>query len=510
MALDKLAHGSVGVALITEREAELLLQNQEVMSEGALAAVVVGANLPAAGRFEVQQLEVPCRNQQDVRILVRAQMINLGNQKVKLAGENSIVTVQELDAAVLACEMVQKEISEWDEVAENPLKYLRRKIPSLDEAIFASWSRRCFIGAKPTPDARAAETVFIMLRIKKQFKEAVLKYVAQGIYFSPRTEDNHPDNSYKVVWFPDTPREDILVKANTEPSAMGLVRNRTGYGIRVKSAEFSKLKQKWIPSWKPLADTPYDLKIQKHFDLQNMPVCCSKAEVQKFINDIGWQALVIKQVQPKAWLVGAEQAPANLVHLASHGTVLISEKTYKGKGKSGGKGKTRMQSREATPWLVATPSMMGQPRALSTMPPAMQVDGENGPSELEDRLQKKIEQIQREQQSSYATLKEDFEGFKKEMAASSKRQEATNLELRSSVQTLADGFTAQLAQQTSAITAALTAQRSDITKDVTMVQKSFKEELMGEVRAQIGTMRKRTPSPSKGSDTSAEPKKPKQ
>ena len=121
--------------------------------------------------------------------------------------------------------------------------------------------------------------------------------------------------------------DDLVIKANSEPTAVGLVRSKGGLGIRVKTEDYIKAKQRWQPLWKPLPDTPYDLQISRYFDLQNMPVCCSKAEVQKFINDIGWQALVIKQVQPKAWLVGAEQAPANLVHLASHGTVLISEKT---------------------------------------------------------------------------------------------------------------------------------------------------------------------------------------
>ena len=419
--LDKISHGSVGVALISEREAELLVQNQEPMSHGGLAAIVVGSDLTTTGNFEMQQVEAPCRNHNNARILVRAQMINLGTQKIRLAGENSRVTVQELDAAVLACEMVHAEIPEWEEVADSPLKFLKKRIPTLEEAIFASWSKRCFVGSKPTMDAKSAETVFIMLRIKKQFKEAVLKFVSEGIYFSPRTEENHPDTAYKIVWFPETSRRDILVKANTEPSAMGLVRNRTGYGIRVKSAEFSKLKQKWIPSWKPLADTPYDLKIQQHYDLQNMPVCCSKAEVQKFLNDIGWQALAIKQTQPRAWLVGAEQPPASLIHLASHGTVLITERTNKGKGKSAGKGKARQMPKEATPWLVATSSLATSSTRTPVMqPPAMQVDADAANADIDDRIQKKFEQFQREQQSSYTTLKEDLDGFKKEMLASNK------------------------------------------------------------------------------------------
>ena len=86
-----------------------------------------------------------------------------------------------------------------------------------------------------------------------------------------------------------------------------------------------------------------------------------------------------------------------------------------------------------------------------------------------------------------------------------------NHDLRTSVQTLAGTLAAQLAQQTSTITAALTTQRTEISKDVLLVQQNFKEELMGEVKAQIGTMRKRTPSPSKdAAEAPGEAKKPKQ
>ncbi|CAE7413448.1 unnamed protein product [Symbiodinium sp. CCMP2592] len=450
-ALTKISHGSVGIALVTEREAELLLQNQETMSSGELAAIVVGSSFLNAGSFDMQQVEVPCRNAQDARILVRAQMINFGAKKVTLAGESSRIKVDELEAVVLACEMVQKEIPEWDEVADAPLKFLKSRIPTLEEALFATWGRRCFAAGKPTTDARAAQTMFVMLRIKKQYKEAILKSVCEGIYFSPRSEDGAPDHTYKVVWFQDKPLAEVLVKANTEPTAMGLVRNKTGFGIRVKASEFTKLKQKWVPAWKPLANTPYDLKIQKHFDLQNMPLCCSKAEVQKFINDIKWEALVIKQLHPRTWLVGAEQQPENLF--------------------------------------------------------AMQVDSDSTASDLEDRIQKKLDQLHKEQQSSYAMLKEDLDGFKKEVVATNQKQEKINNELATGISSITATITAQLMQHTASITSALDGHRADIAKDLTTSQASLKDELMVEVRSQIGTMRKRIPSPTK--EKEADGKKPK-
>ena len=503
--LTKISHGSVGVALVTEREAELLLQNQETMSDGELAAVVVGAKFQSTGNFHVTQVEVPCRNAQDARILVRAQMVNFGAKRLSLAGEASRIKVDELEAVVLACELVQKEIPQWDEVAEAPLKFLKSQIPSLEEALFATWGRRCFAAGKQVTDARVAETMFLMLRIKKQYKEAILRSMHEGVYFSPRTDDGTPDNTYKVIWFQDKSLAEVLVKANTEPTAMGLVRNRTGFGIRVRAAEFTKLKQKWVPAWKPLANTPYDLRIQKHFDLQNMPLCCSKAEVQKFINDIKWQALVIKQLHPRTWLVGAENQPDNLVHLASHGTVLITERTDKGKGKASGKGKSRATSKGANPWIVASSSVFMPDQHFTKPAPgtqiAMQVDNDAAASELEDRIQKKLDQFHKEQQSSYATLREDLDEFKKEVANTNQKQDKINNDLTAGINNLASTIASQLVQHTASITSALDGHRAEITKDISTSQASLKDELMVEVRQQIGTMRKRTPSPSKEKET---------
>ena len=383
-AITKITHGASGVALVTEREAELLLQNQEHMSEDELAALVIGTNFQMAGRFPIQEVEIPCRNQEDRRVLIKAQMINLGKKQISLHGEDKKIKVDELDGIILAAEIIKKEVPQWEDVVDGPLKYIKKQIPTLNEATFASWGRKFFLQGKPTQDAKNAESCFILLRIKRDYRDATLRVMIPGVYIAPRSADNGADPSFKVVWFADRPTSELAVLANSEPQAFGLVRSRSGYGIRVKADDYSRLKQKWQPSWQPLADTPYHLMMNMYFEVQNLPLSCSKVEVQKFLNQISWKSLAIRQVQPRTWLVGAEQAPSSYVHLAAHGTILITEKTAKGhaKGKTKGigKGKGKM-----APWIVA-----GTPASSSGQAPiarfsSMHADGDQSVQDLESR-----------------------------------------------------------------------------------------------------------------------------
>ena len=62
VAIDKVSHGTAGIALTTEREAELLLQNQSDTGTGE------------SGNFAISDVEVPCKAKDESRILVKAQL----------------------------------------------------------------------------------------------------------------------------------------------------------------------------------------------------------------------------------------------------------------------------------------------------------------------------------------------------------------------------------------------------------------------------------------------------
>ena len=85
------------------------------------------------------------------------------------------------------------------ELDSTVLKFLKKHIQHLEDMIITTWSRRLFQGSKPTMDPKKAETCFMMIRVKREAKDLILKAVHPGVYFSPKTEDGLPDPAYKVV-----------------------------------------------------------------------------------------------------------------------------------------------------------------------------------------------------------------------------------------------------------------------------------------------------------------------
>ena len=490
-SLDKITHGAKGIAIINEREAELLTQSQEFMSDHELAALVVGSRIQNPGRFTIKEVETPCRSKDNDRILVKAQLLNLGAKQISLQDEGSVLTVDEIDAIAVSCEAIHDEMEDWDVFYEGPVKYLKKHAQCLEQGLIGTWARKFFLKNKPTTDGKTAQSCYFLMRIKREMIESLLKMVIPGIYFSPKSDTGALDPDYKVIWFNDLPLPELALKANMEQQAYGIVRNKGGHGIRVKSCDFTKLKQKWQPTWKPMENTPYNLQVKMYYELQNMPLCCTKAEVQKFINQINWEALAMKQTKPRTWLVGTASKPDKLVHLAAHGTVLIAEKTNKGagKGKSEGKGAPA----KGRPWWVAGASttpldMLNKQGHQGQNQMAMDMDT----TDLEDRIQKKMDQMHQESMATTKLLRQDFMNFQKDVITKQKEQQGINERVQSSLQSLTTSLSQELTQ---CITTAMASQRAELANDMKTSQISLKEELMGEMRTQMGAMRKRTPSP---------------
>ena len=484
--LEKAAHGKTGVAIVTEQEAAMLMQ------------IAVGAQLQPAGPFTPTSIQFPGVCNDGTRILMKGQLINLGRKDIVLADAASKVLVAELDGVILACEIIKEDMSatEWSDVTEGTIRFLKKKIPPLENAIFANWAKKFFVNAKPTREAAEATSVFIMLRAKKEFLAATLKAACPGVYISPRTEDRTPVENCKVVWLSDRSLEEMRVLANSEPAAFGIVRSKSGYGIRVLASEYLKLRKKWIPGWIPEANTPYDLAVNQYFFLDNAPLSSGKAEIQCLLKELAWPAMAIRQTRPRQWLIGASQDPPKATILAEHGTMLISARPPKGKGKG--------KPQSSSSWLLAGASAKPPPLHLQgtfQMPGPMQVDAPATVAigEVEDRLQRKMDEFCNQQKAAQHMLKKDLVELQADVKSRFAQQEAKNAELRTGFQKLENSVATAMTNQLQMLTSSIQQSQAELIKQLTQSQESFKAELTSEVRSQIAVLRKRTPSPP-GSD----------
>ena len=248
-----------------------------------------------------------------------------------------------------------------------------------------------------------------------------------GVYISPPTEDR---TLFKVVWLADRTLDELRILANAEPSAFGLVRSRsgsaTGYGIRLTTAEYLRLRKTWIPSWIPEVNTPYDLAANLYFFLDKAPLSSGKAEIQSFLKELQWPALAIRQTKPRQWLIGASQQPPRITILVEHGTMLIRERSPKRKGKG--------KSQAPNSWLLAGARAKPAPQQaqLFVQPSvSMQVDtpSSSAMSEVEDRLQRRRDEFCQQQQAAQHMIKNDLAALQADVRNKFAQQEAKNAEL---------------------------------------------------------------------------------
>ena len=280
----------------------------------------------------------------------------LGEMIVKRVIPGQMVRPELIENQVVKITVYRDELpGQWSNLAAAPVKTLCQMIPALqlcegkrcgsdcpkthqpidekvDTILLEVWSRTF---AKPEGQRIAAEeaSVFwVFVRIPKFVVKALLQVNTPGIYFEPRSDDKGHDNDYRVIWLSARTLEEAQMACRTSIHALGLVRLKRKYGIRVEAeheeATFRQLKP----------DVPYvATQVQRIWQLFPLPHGLQKAGVAKLLESISW---VAKPLQPgkssstaMSWQVGSSTLPPRGVITAFDSEVLITELTKEQKPK---------------------------------------------------------------------------------------------------------------------------------------------------------------------------------
>eukprot|EP00435_Cladocopium_sp_Y103_P052332 s1110_g16.t1 len=198
---------------------------------------------------------------------------------------------------------------------------------SLDSVIMEVWGRSFgkIMGGK----APASEATYfsVFLRIPESQLRPLLQSKMQGIYIDPR-QDKGPDERFRVIWLSSHGLAEAQHACKTCLKALGLVRLRSKYGLRV-AAEDEEMAFKQL---KPDA-TFIATRVQRTFQLFPLPHGLQRAGLIRILKDLGWTA---KPLQPGkgqqdgiSWQVGSSDPPPTNVFSSFGKEVLITETTKK-------------------------------------------------------------------------------------------------------------------------------------------------------------------------------------
>ena len=238
----------------------------------------------------------------------------------------------------------QLELS-WEQFQLQPVKLLLQLLPPLGkcvhdpceceawhprpdednpDALLDVFRRQFFTAAGKPTKPNGADHYGVMIRYRKSQELALLRYSGRnGIFVEPKTEDaTFPSSDFQVVWVP-MDFSAIQHAAQCEPNSIGIARNGSKYGIRVKAEHFQQVFAALKPDALFLAPGK-----RTSFLCGPWPYGADRKALAKVFRSWGWEA---RPLQPAntvhgglMWLVQAISPPVQNMYALAHGQVVIS------------------------------------------------------------------------------------------------------------------------------------------------------------------------------------------
>ena len=196
---------------------------------------------------------------------------------------------------------------------------------TLESIIMEVWGRSFGRNTGGRTPADEASYFSAYVRVPESIHKGLLTANVQGIYFDPR-QDRSSDDRYRVIWLQANTLAEAQHSLKTCIKALGLVRLRQRYGLRVDAAD----EEAAFKFLKPDA-TFIATRVQRTFQLFPLPHGLQRAGLIKVLNDLDWIATPLQpgkgQQDGISWTVGSTAAPPVQVFPSFGKEVLITETT---------------------------------------------------------------------------------------------------------------------------------------------------------------------------------------
>ena len=306
--LSELTHGSRGICLMNAQKAEALASIGTALSSDECSAIVVSTQEPRVAPFEALAISFVAIHNNSDKVLLKGYLINYGEKKVTVRKHAHVIDVAEQRACVISIEIVRDYISDWPQVANNPLRYAWQQIEFLQKNLLTTWTRKYWNNKKPSSPGDA-RTWHCFGKLLQDNLDAVLRQSGTGgVFVNPRDEKGGPYGDYRVVWAEGCDLEKALTISKSQHEVCGLVKGKNGIGYRVRTSDYVASRSRLDPTWKK-ESLKYEVIIKDRYFMTPMPLNVDRLMVQRILDDMNWLAIPIKQVGPSTWIVGSSNGP---------------------------------------------------------------------------------------------------------------------------------------------------------------------------------------------------------
>ena len=217
----------------------------------------------------------------NARVLLVGCLHNFGGRKIRRAhatkAEVPLSDVTCCQFLVFADELGPQA---WKACTEAPVRFVAEALRhlGLPNAFTTPWGRNFSSKGRPALPT-SAECMSFQARVDGQVLHDLLKQSGQStFYVNPRNWDKSPHAQYAVVWTGPN-RGEATAAAIKVPEQLGVVRSRSGFGLRVPDAAFAKV----YATLKPGIPPPTRVQVTKLFRIGPIP---QKAGSKRFRNGL--------------------------------------------------------------------------------------------------------------------------------------------------------------------------------------------------------------------------------
>lgn len=449
-----------GLCLMSASTAAPWLRESTTLSKDELGILVLGPDLPCVTKLKHQAITIPCRDPQQVPVILSGILVQLGEKDiVPAAKQTDVVPLNKSHVVSLTMWKEDWGIEQWNGLLRQTNSTIRDILGDLAtyDNIPSIWGRSLRKKGKAVPPADA-ESIQVHCAVLDAALPLLLSQSGfNSIFATPKSHDHRIDDSaFRVIWVPGTlPHVTSIASGST--SCLGLVKGKKTYGLRFRTEHFADAWDQINPGV-PQPDHNGGSQIYR---LEPLPYGCTGETIAKWSQQIGWSLKPLKGLGPKGWLIATNEKPPPGVlqfngspvlaqflppkqSVSSHRTILAGPKPKMQGGMGGMNGVLHED-----PWaayLKNSPGGVPQSSAPSQQPPTRAVEG---PTEKE--FQRNAARLQ--------ALESNFQELKQAQAEAAASQQAFQAATQ-------QAFKAQETNMQTMVSNSIAQVRSDIDKSV--------------------------------------------
>ena len=301
---------SSGVFLSNAKQAEQWLSTQQPISEDELALFVVGLHDPST-TLTKSEIVAPAVNAEGKAVILQGVLIQLGSRSIKIPeSDQPMVDSSSVHVCGIVVYKQDHDTATWDQILQAPVKTVKNllALQGFANVLGRPWGRSFRLNDAPAPPHLADRTLFHAEVKPDRYEQLLARSGFIKIFLTPKDEDGKASQLYRIIWYQGQITTLETLTAG-QAGVAGLVKNRKGFGLRVRREAFDSL-------WKLV--NPGQALPEEHDDtflyrVQPFPNGTSKEDLTNWGQQQDWSIHPIKTAGAKQWIVGAKTHPPPLL-----------------------------------------------------------------------------------------------------------------------------------------------------------------------------------------------------